>query len=125
MTVRSIVVLLLPDVFVAVSRTVKEPAEAYTCPGFCSVAVVPSPKSQLHDVGAPPEVSVNRTREPAAGFAVDAEKDAPGAAGARDPATEARIERTEIARLWKAPEKVIHRQHIGPARRKLSEFRCA
>jgi len=109
------VALALPEPFAAVRRTVNAPGEEYTWPGFCSVACVPSPKSQFQDVGAPPDVSVKRMREPAAGFGVEAVNAAEGAAGARAPATEARIDRTGIARVWKAPERFIHPEHMGPA----------
>jgi hypothetical protein len=55
-------------------------------------------------------VSVKRTSEPAAGFTVDAAKEAEGAARA---AADARIESTEIARLrmGKAPKIFIRGQH--------------
>ena len=43
------------------SVTLLLPAEAYAWVGFCSMLAEPSPKSQLHDVGKPVDVSVNCT----------------------------------------------------------------
>jgi hypothetical protein len=52
---------LLPSALVAVSTTLNVPAPVYWWDGFWVVAVAPSPKSQLHDVGVFAEVSVKLT----------------------------------------------------------------
>jgi hypothetical protein len=51
----------LPAELVALSVTVKVPAETKTCVGLCTAEVPPSPKVQAQDVGAPLETSVNWT----------------------------------------------------------------
>ena len=50
-----------PKLFVTVSVTVFEPGVVKVWFGFLSVDVPPSPKSHRQEVGAPVEVSVNRT----------------------------------------------------------------
>ena len=56
-----LVSVLDPPAFVTVSFTVNLPAFEYAWVGCFSVEVVPSPKSQLQDVGFPVEVSMNWT----------------------------------------------------------------
>jgi hypothetical protein len=51
--------VLLPPAFVAVSVTVYVPAEEYSCTGFCSVELLPSPNDQTHDVGELVDASRN------------------------------------------------------------------
>src|SRR5512142_198784 len=85
-TVRTRLVFDGPDGFEAVRRTVKLPVAVYTCVGFCSVEIVPSPKSQVHRFGPPAEVSVNWTIELTAGLCDDTSNDAVGADRARTPA---------------------------------------
>jgi hypothetical protein len=58
-TVTVRVAVLDPVPFVAVKVTVFDPAVAKAWLGFCAVEVVPSPKSQLQEVGVPADVSVN------------------------------------------------------------------
>jgi hypothetical protein len=50
-----------PHAFDATSATAYVPFAAYVCVGFCTVEVLPSPKSQLHAVGAFVEASVKDT----------------------------------------------------------------
>jgi hypothetical protein len=50
------------------------------CAGFCTDAVVPSPKSHDHDVGDPDEVSVNCTASGACPPVTDELNDADGTA---------------------------------------------
>src|SRR5687767_15087681 len=45
--------LLVPAALSTVRRTVYVPAAVNVCAGCCSVAVVPSPKSQAQEVGVP------------------------------------------------------------------------
>jgi hypothetical protein len=46
---------------VTVRLTLKAPAVEYVCDGFSLVEVLPSPKSQLQEVGEPVDVSVKVT----------------------------------------------------------------
>ena len=69
----------LPPAFVAVKRTLNTPPALNVCEGFCVVtSAVPSPKFQLHDVGALVEVSMKFTRSGAAPESAEAVNDATG-----------------------------------------------
>lgn len=46
-----------PNWFETVSRTSYDPSNGYVCVGFCSDEPVPSPNSQLHEVGFPADKS--------------------------------------------------------------------
>ena len=48
-----------PNWFETVSRTSYDPSNGYVCDGFCSEEPVPSPNSQLHEVGFPTDKSRN------------------------------------------------------------------
>ena len=66
--VRVLLVLFEPRSFETVKVTFRNPAEEYECIGFCSVLVVPSPKSQDHDLGFPSIEPVNSIAWPAEGY---------------------------------------------------------
>jgi hypothetical protein len=63
-----------PYAFVAVRLTVYHPASVYVWTGFCSVEVVPSPKSHNHELGLPRDESVNVTVNGAISEVGEAEK---------------------------------------------------
>ena len=88
---------LVPPAFVAVSVTLYEPGRAYVCSGCCAVAVLPSPKSQAHAVGAPVDVSVNRTGRGAVPVIADVLKLAVGAGAGGTPGTAGRRARSQPA----------------------------
>lgn len=71
-----------PPAFDTSNATEYDAALLYRWVGFCNVLVAPSPKFHPHDVGAPVEVSVNRTTSPGFGDEGDHVKFATGAAGA-------------------------------------------
>jgi hypothetical protein len=60
-TYRDLVTVLLPAAFEAVKVTVYVPAWLYVCTGFFSFELVPSPKSQFHEVGVFVLLSVKLT----------------------------------------------------------------
>ena len=77
-TVTGWLLAFVPEEFAEVSETVKTPAEANVCEGFCALELPPSPKVHDHEVGEPVEVSENWTACPTKGDAGTNEKLATG-----------------------------------------------
>jgi hypothetical protein len=78
------VTVSLPAAFAAVKVTAYVPAVVYTWLGCRDVDVLPSPKSQAHDVGGPVDVSVNWTASGAGPDVGEAVNEATGATGGDD-----------------------------------------